>query len=179
VSMDVVRLGLAAKRHNLTHPLHGIARAAFHAEQAIVVSWSLFFLACCLHYFARRGAWIPIAMWIAISLALVVAYPSGARSFAVVYAMRIYYVVTVASWVVILYGVVTRAARIELAHVMLMVYAAVDVVVVAVPLARADMGNWVFVRAAAALAGAGMVLAHVAWLVRDRQLAARSIAGEA
>jgi hypothetical protein len=177
VAMDVVRIGLSAKRKNLSHPLHGVARAAFHAEQAIVVSWSLFFLACCLHYFVRRAAWLPIALWLAISIALVVAYPSGARSFAVLYTTRIYYVVTVLSWAVILFGVVSRTARIELAHVMLMIYAAIDVVVAAVPLARAEMANWPIVRAASTLGAIGMILAHSAVFVRDRQ-ATRSVARE-
>jgi hypothetical protein len=178
-AMDLVRIGLAAKRRGLVHPLTGVARAAFHAEQAIVVSWSLFFLACCMHYFAKRGALVPIALWLVVSLALIVAYPSGARAFSVLYTTRIYYVVTALSWAVILYGVVSRTARVELAHVMILIYAAVDVVVIAVPLANAEMSNWPIVRAANTLGAVGMLVAHAAVLLRDRLASRRVAAGSA
>jgi hypothetical protein len=168
-AMDWARLGLAAVRRGHEHPLHGLARAAYHAEQAIVVSWSLFFLACCLHYYARRLVWVPLAVWMVISVGLVVAYPTGTRSFALLYTTSIYYVVTAASWAVIVYGALfDREIRVELAHIMIAVYAAVDVVVIAVPLARADMGNWPVVRAASSLAAAGMVVAHIVVFARGR-----------
>lgn len=172
-SMDWVRIGLATKRHGLTHPFTGVARATFHADQAIVVSWSLFFLACCVHYFLKRGALIPIAIWAALSVILIVAYPTFGREFPVLYTTRIYYAVTAVSWLVILYGVVTRVARIELAHVMLLIYAAVDVVVVAVPFANAGASNWPVARAASSLTAAGMLTAHVAVLLRDRSASRR------
>jgi hypothetical protein len=172
-AMDLVRIGLAAKRVGLAHPLHGAARAAFHAEQAIVLSWSLLFLACCLHYFVKRATWIPIAMWAVVSVALVVAYPNGAKSFAQLYTTRVFYVVTFLSWAVMLYGAASRRVRLELAHVMLMLYAAVDAVVIAVPLARADMANWPVVRAASTLGAAAMIAAHGVVMLRGTGSAQR------
>jgi len=172
-AMDLVRIGLAAKRLGLAHPLQGVARAAFHAEQAIVLSWSLLFLACCVHYFVKRATWIPIALWAVVSLALVVVYPSGAKSFAQLYTTRVYYVVTFLSWAVMFYGAASRRVRIELAHVMLMLYAAVDAVVIAVPLARADMANWPLVRAASTLGALAMIVAHGVVMLRGATSARR------
>lgn len=169
--MDVVRLPFTAARRGHEHPMAGLARAAFHVEQSIVVSWSLFFLGLCMHYYVRRGSWVPVAIWAAVSLGLIVAYPAGATSFGVLYTRFIFYVVTMTAWAVIVYGaLLNRALRVELAHVLIAMYAAVDVVTVAVPMARADMANWWLLQASNTLLGAAMVCAQLVFLLRRRSV---------
>jgi hypothetical protein len=177
--MDLVRLPFTAVREAHQHPMSGIARVAFHVEQSIVVSWSMFFLALCLHYYVRRGSWVPVAVWAAISLGLVIAYPSGARAFGTLYFKTVAYSVTAASWAVIVYGAIfNRAIRVDLAHVLIAMYAAVDVVNIAVPMARADMANWWLVQASASLGGASMIVAQLVYL-RKRTIGPTAVRGEA
>ena len=55
-------------------PFHGLARVAFHLDEAVALSWYAFFLAVCLAVFVGRGARGALVGWLLACL-LFLDYP--------------------------------------------------------------------------------------------------------
>lgn len=139
-------------------------------DHLIVTSWSMLFVACCVHYFVRRGTRYVFVAWAVV----LVAWWLGPEDVESRYR-ALYLVGLAASWVCILYGMF-RPARVEpgLAHLSLILYASADIVILTSPLRRGVLANWSVGRFVTMLLLVALIIAHSAWLLRRRSQIATS-----
>ncbi len=88
-------------------PYVGLARAVFHFDQLIVLSWSFLFVALCAHHFVRRRDLVPYAAW-TFAFLVCLNYPllSGQPLVWVYKAVAVW--ALAAAWVYILWGMTRR-----------------------------------------------------------------------
>lgn len=165
---DLVRPVLIGIDSGAPRPFHGLARLAFHIDEAIVLSWPLIMLACALHYFVGGRAWRwALVGWIAaVCLCFIYPYFSGQR---LVYVYGVVGIAAlVASWGCIVSGVLFRAAlRPTLAHLVVILYAATDVGTWLLLFVQGIIRDWPLVLIANVLLLVACVVAHVRWLFME------------
>ncbi len=167
---NLARVGLAALKEGADRPYTGFARVVFHADQAIFLSFSFLFVAAVVHYFLRRGPWLVVGAW-AATYAICLNYPTVSRDVLIALYRTVGVGCVLATWACIFWGIARRAdLQPALAHLVLILYAVVDVVTNLVPMARDYLGNWDVVRFANILLLVACVVLHAASLARRRAL---------
>ena len=145
-------------------------------DHLVVLSWSLAFAACCVHYFVGRWVW---AVMVVLGLLWSVRqwYPGWTADHTMTLMRGVGNVTLVFAWVLIIWGVLRKhELRPRLAHLVLILYAACDVVTKLVPLRRGYFENWPLVRLATVLMLLAICAAHARWLILARR---RAVAVEA
>ncbi len=167
---DVVRQKVIQEfRPSWSHPLEGLSRAIYHLDGALVLSWQFLFAAVSLHYFVGRGARVVIGAWLAACALLVAAYPGLSGPALQRVHLWVLYASPAVSWTIILCGLLRRRdLRPRLAHLVLITFAATDVVSSAFPLVSGDFHPWPVVSFVGLCASLTIDAAHVAWLTRRR-----------
>lgn len=145
---DWLRIGVATFRAGAHRPLTGVARASMHVEELLVLSWSFATIALTLHYFTRiRPVWL-LAPY-AIAFAFCLDYPAMAgESLAVLYR-TVWLAACLGSWCAIAWAMVFRnQLQPTVTHLLVMFWAAADVIINALPLASDFFRDWDMVRMA-------------------------------
>lgn len=163
--------GLIHLYRDAPRPLHGVARLAFHVDEAIALSWSGFFVAACLAVFVGRGVRYAFVGWLAIVGLVCVWYPRLSGPSLVNVYLATSALSTVVAWSCIVYGVFFRRdLRPGLGALVLILYAATDVAIYLFNYVRGFLQNWPFANLAGMLMLTAAIVAHVVWLARHRRL---------
>jgi hypothetical protein len=167
-AVDWVRMPLRPVLARAPRPLVGWTRGLMHLEELFVLSWSFLFVACCVHYFLGRKPWAVFGAWAAMLL-VCLNYPVISGD-ALGWVYRLASVTClIASWGCIGWGMLRiRDLQPGLAHLVLMMFAGVDVALNLVPYAEGFATRWPLVRFANAFLLSTCILAHVWRLTRWR-----------
>jgi hypothetical protein len=172
VASDAMRRVTVALRGTAPHPLHGVARIAFHVDELLVSSWSFVFVACCAWYFlrSRRTAASVGALWIATWVVMIASYPWLVTARLMVLYQAFFWITLAIAWGTILFAMFRRRElRPGLAHLVLIIYAAADLVVGAFPFLHGFVGRWQDARVVTILMYSVCVLLHVNELFRAQR----------
>lgn len=173
VAVDLVRRPLLALLARSPHPRHGLARAAYHLDELLVLSWYYLFLAACVHYFLRRRPHAVLGAWAATWL-LCLNYPLFSRDVVLAVYRTVSLGCLIGSWLVIFGGMFRKIdIRPTLSHLTLIFYATVDVVINLIPYTHGFVSAWPLVRLANVVLLLACCGAHLSWLVA-RHRAART-----
>ena len=159
---DSVRLGLKALLSA------GLLTAAIREplDHLIVTSWQFLFVACCVHYFVGRRVHAVFAVWAAVWLVQVF-HPAWTDDQIASFVYAVWVTTLVFNWAVIISGVLRRPdLSPRLAHLMVILYAATDVVFCVVPLRRGVMENWPVLSVANTLLMVALCVVQFGWLAR-------------
>jgi len=152
------------------YPLHGAQRVLVHVSDTIVLSWTFLFLAVCLHYFVRRGALVAIAAWCLASIASWIAYVPDAQwtrglTFVSLGGVAV-------TWASIGWGIFWRRdIKVQLAHLIVILYAGTDVAVHVLPYSNV-LRDWQLMRIANTVLYSVCIAAH-AWSLYGRTRSSR------
>jgi hypothetical protein len=166
---DALRVATLDLRGTGPHPLHGVARIAFHVDQLLVTSWSFGFLACGALYFLRRRrlALSILGVWLLAWGALVATYPLVVTARLMVAYQTLFWATLAVSWATILFVMFRRRTlRPGLAHLVLIMYATSDLVVGAFPFLHGFLGGWQDARLISLVTMTLSALFHVQELLR-------------
>ncbi|MBI4702691.1 MAG: hypothetical protein HY744_16335 [Deltaproteobacteria bacterium] len=168
---DFVRLCYLPHLRSAPRPYAGWHLLLSHADVLLVLGWSFLFAACMVHYFLGRRPTAIYGAYGAIWL-ICLNYPLVSGD---VYAWVLRAVslgCLLLSWACIGYAVLRRAAlRPGLAHLVLMLYAANDVVLNLIPWAKGFFGYWYLVRYSNVVLYAACCGAHLYVLAARRHAA--------
>lgn len=171
VASDFVQMWSTRVRGGVTVPMHGVARLAFHVEEAFALSWTLLFLAVCAHYFLRsaRAAAGVVALWAITSAVVVARYPSLVGEPLYALYRRLFVVGLFAEWAIILFGVFRdRTLKPTISHLVVILYAATDMVTFALPLFAGYRSKWFDIRWINTVMVSLGIAAHLLFLLRPR-----------
>ena len=165
LSSDLIRMLLERAGARTRGPVLSVAGIARQLDDLLVLSWSFLFVACCVHYFARRRPAAVIVVWILTWIASNTVRLVAGRGYDLYLMVGI--ACSAASWALILHGVLRRKDLDPgLAHLVLILYAGTDIVLYLVPLKDHYLEHWPLVRLANHLLLIVCCVAHVWWLVR-------------
>ena len=162
-----LRRGLRLAREGPPEELGAVGLASYHADQAIVLSWTVFFVAACVHYFVRRPIW-PVLLVGVLAWLPAISPPPLLGSAFMAYSSHVFGAGVVLSWAAIIWCVAFRARVFEpkLAHLALMMFAITDVIALLAPLVELDFANWEALMLSTTLTVVAATGAHVVWIVR-------------
>jgi hypothetical protein len=163
---NALRIALLDARDGAPKPYTGVARFLFHVDQALVLSWSAFFVALCIHHFAARRIWPAFVGW-AAAMAVCLDYPAVSKDTLAALYRAAALITLLASWGCIAWGILRRRSfEPRLTHLTLILFATTDVALFLVPYARGLVANWPLVQLATVLMLASCCAVHLWWLRR-------------
>lgn len=150
-------------------PTHVLSnRLLFHLSQWLQLSIYFLFIAVAAHYYEfRRVRWVAVGSWILAAVVCLDAETfSGDRLGYVYQATSLLSVVT--AWAFITWGHRSRSTvRPTLAHLVIILYATSDLVLMVLPLAGKFDSDWAAVRYSGYFIKGGIGLAHIVWLAKQ------------
>ena len=167
---ELVRPVLSHVYRGTPKPYAGWARLAFHADYAITLGWQLFFLACCVHYFTRKSPALVFALWGGTWCAFVIGHGRMSPGLIASVYFAVWAVSIVGGWACIAWGLFRGAHMApNLAHLVLILFAASDVGTILLRLVVGLRENWDIARIAGYFVTIAGIVAHAGWLMFDRR----------
>jgi len=137
-------------------------------DRALVQSFSFFFLALAVHYFLDRSARLVLAAFAVVVLGLL-AFPTMSKAASYRLYFAVYDTTTVLVWGIVVYAVLRRRdVRPNLAHLVLVLYAATDAVAICFPLLKWRIDEWRVVAVSQLVCVTASIVAHLVFLFRAR-----------
>jgi hypothetical protein len=145
---DWARMGLSAMRVGAQRPYIGVERLALHGEQFVILSLNFVLVALVLRYFTRiKPAWTLVPF--ALALGVCLDYPAVRGESLVLLYRSATILECVIVWTVIGWAMLfNEVLKPNTTHLVLMFWAAADVIIAAVPFAHDFFRDWDMVRIA-------------------------------